>query len=231
MSVDSHTRQQPNSPPPRSRSGFNPLTLAIAAVSSVAAAIIVSKVWSGGTLAATAMTPVIVTLVKEALERPAQKLDVGVSRLSTVRRADPDALVVEEFEPGPEPGDVTVYSARGHKWKIALLTGLLAAVVAIAALTLPELVAGHSILSSGKHTTLFQGTRHRSTKTTQTTETQTVTQTETAPTVTETTPTATQTTPTTTTTTPTTTTPTTTTPQTTPTAPSGGQTTPTTPAP
>jgi hypothetical protein len=206
------------------------VTLGIAAVSSVIAAIVVSKVWAGGTLVATAMTPVIVTLVKEALERPAQRLDVGVSRLTAVRReAGPDALVVEEVEPGPqaELSEMKVYSARGHKWKIALVTGLLAAVVALAALTLPELVAGHSILSGGKRTTAFGGSSGNTTKTKQptttatTTTTQTVTQT--VPSNTQTTPTVTQTTPTQTTTTPTTT-------QTTPTAPSGGQTTTVPPA-
>jgi hypothetical protein len=228
MSVDSRTRQYPPTPPPPpGRSGFNPVTLAIAATSAVVAAFVVSKIWSGGTLVATAMTPVIVAVVKEALERPAQKIDVGVSRLSTVRQADPDALVVEEFEPGheAEPSDMTVYSSRGgRKWKIAVITGLLAFVVAAAAMTLPELVSGRSILSGGKRTTLFQGTRHPSTTTQpQTTATETVTQT--APTVTETVPSDTQTTPTVTQTTPTATQ---TAPSTTPAAPSGGQTTPTT---
>jgi hypothetical protein len=225
MSADSRTRQQPPPAPPPSRSGFNPVTLGIAALSSVAAAIIVSKVWSGGTLWATAMTPVIVTLVKEALERPAQKIDVGVSRLSAVRPADPDALIVEEVQPG-ERSEVTVYSARGHKWKVAALTGLLAAVVAIAALTLPELVAGHSIFGAGKRTTILGGHSSTPTKTTtQPTQTQTVTQTQTTQTVTQTVPSNTQTTPTVTQTTPTQT-------QTTPTTttPSGGATTPTTPA-
>jgi hypothetical protein len=235
MSVDSRTRQYPPTPPPPPRrSGFNPLTLAIAAISSVVAAYVVSKVWSNGTLVATAMTPVVVAVVKEALERPAQKIDVGVSRLSTVRQADPDALVVEEFEPGheAEPNDVSVYSSRGgRKWKVAVVTGLLAFVVAAAAMTLPELVSGRSIFSGAERTTLFRGSRHPSrTTTTQSTQTQTVTQTVETQTVTQTVPSATQTTPTVTQTTPATA------PQpapqsTTPTTPSGGATTPTTTAP
>jgi hypothetical protein len=225
MSVDSHTRQQPTPPPAPARSGFNPLTLAIAALSSVAAAILVSKIWSGGTLWATAMTPVIVALVKEALERPAQKLDVGVSKLSTVRRVEPNALVIEEVEPG-EPSEMTVYSARGHKWKIALVTGLLAFVVAAAVLTLPELVAGHSLLSGKKRTTLVPANvPDRKSTTKQQTETTTVTQTQATETVTQTVPSDTQTTPTVTQTTPT---QTQTTPTTTTTPPSGGATTPTT---
>jgi hypothetical protein len=234
MSADSRTRQYPPSPPPAAkRSGFNPVTLGIAAISAVVAAYVVSKVWSNGTLIATAMTPVIVAVVKEALERPAQKIDVGVSRLSTVRHADPDALVVEEFEPGheAEPSEMSVYSSRGgRKWKIAVITGLLAFVVAAAAMTLPELVSGRSIFSGGERTTLFQGSRHRSaTTTTQSTQTQTVTQTVQTDTVTQTVPSSTQTTPTVTQTTPPTTQAT---PQsTTPTTPSGGSTTPTTAAP
>jgi carbohydrate-binding DOMON domain-containing protein len=167
-----------------------------------------------------------VTLVKEALERPAQKIDVGVvSRLSTVRQADPDALVVEEVEPGPEPSEVSVYTARRHNWRLAALTGLLAAVVAIAALTLPELVAGRSLFGGDHRTTIFRGHPNRSkSSTTGTGTTETVTQTQPTETVTQTVPSSTQTTPTVTQTTPaqTQTTPTTTTP-------SGGATTPTTP--
>jgi|1186.fasta_scaffold285853_2 hypothetical protein len=231
MSADSRTRQYPTPSPPARRSGFNPLTLAIAALSSVAAALVVSKIWSGGTIMATAMTPVIVAVVKEALERPASKIDVGVSRLSTIRQHDPDALVVEEFEPGQpdEPSEMSVYSSSGgRKWKVAVITGLLAFVVAVAVLTLPELVSGRSIVSGGKRTTLFQGHRNRNTSTTQSTQTQTVTQTTPTATVTQTVP-STQTTPPTVTQT----TPAQPAPQqsTTPTTPSGGATTPTTTTP
>ena len=237
MSADSRTRQYPSPPPaPPKRSGFNPLTLAIAAVSAVVAAVVVSKVWAGGTLMATAMTPVIVAVVKEMLERPVQKIPVSVSRISTARRQDPDALVVEEFEPGQEeePSQVSVYgSTGGRKWKLAALTGLLAAVVAIAALTLPELVAGHSIFGSDHRTTIFRGHASKArTTTTQDTQTETVTQAQPTETVTQTVPTVTQTVPAQTATTPAPqqqqqqTAPTTTTPP-----PSGGATTPTTPAP
>ena len=228
MSADSRTRQYPPQPPPPapSRSGFNPVTLAIAAISAVAAAIVVSKVWAGGTLMATAMTPVIVAVVKEMLERPAQKIPVTVSRLSSVRRDDPDALVVEEVEPGPETNEVSVYSPRGRHWRLALVTGLVAAVVAIAALTLPELVAGHSIFGSDHRTTIFRGHSSKArTTTTQDTQTETVTQTVPTATVTQTTPTVTETVPQQTTPAQTQTTP----PQST--APSGGATTPTTTTP
>ena len=37
--------------------------------------------------------------------------------------------------------------AAGRRWKLAILTGLLAFVIAIAAMTLPELVAGRSVVT------------------------------------------------------------------------------------
>jgi hypothetical protein len=45
---------------------------------------------------------------------------------------------------------------RGRRLKIAVVTGLLAFVVAVAALTLPELIFGGSVSSSGR-TTIFGG--------------------------------------------------------------------------
>jgi len=61
MTVDSSTRRYPTQqpPPPPQRSGLNPLTLGIAAIAAVIAAVVVSHFWAGGTLWATAMTGVI----------------------------------------------------------------------------------------------------------------------------------------------------------------------------
>jgi hypothetical protein len=50
--------------------GLSPQTLVIAAAASAVAAIVVSHVWKGGTVIAAAMTPVIVSIVKELLARP-----------------------------------------------------------------------------------------------------------------------------------------------------------------
>src|SRR3954447_15905664 len=184
--IDDQTRRQPTAPPPPpppSRSGLNPLTLAIAAISAVAAALVVSQLWPAGTIWATAMTPVVVSVVKEALERPAQK----ITQVGVVGRYhhDPDELVVEEVEPGAsEPSERRLYGVRRHKWRIAVVTGLLAAAVAIAALTLPELVAGRSIVSGGKKTTVLGGHRHKAKQQTTTTTVETVTQTQTETTTT-----------------------------------------------
>jgi len=198
------------------------LTLVIAAVSAVVAAIVVGKVWANGTIWATAMTPVIVALVKEGLERPAQR----VREVSVVgRRGHPGELVVEEVEPPPVPGapprpaGYRTYGIQRKHWKLAILTGLLAFVIGALVLTVPELVAGRSITSGGRATTIFHGkaraARHKERQQTETTTTPGATTTTPETTPTETTPTTPETTPTETTPGATTTVP-----------PSGGQTVP-----
>jgi hypothetical protein len=141
------------------REGISVLTLAIAAASSVAAAVVVSRFWKDGTLWATAMTPVIVTVVKEMLERPAQKI-TEVSAKVPLRRGEHDAIVVEEVEPAPEDPARTPYkryAPRRRHFKLALGTGLLAFVIAALVLTVPELVAGESVTGGGRNTTIFGG--------------------------------------------------------------------------
>lgn len=56
------------------REGLDIGMLAVAALAAVAAALVTSKLWPGGTLISTAMTPVIVTLVKEWLRKPAERI-------------------------------------------------------------------------------------------------------------------------------------------------------------
>ena len=164
---------QPAEPPPRS--GLDLGTLVVAAISAVIAATVVSRLWQAGTVMATAMTPVVVTLIKEALDRPARR----VSSIATRAAAPPLARATravaepppEAYAPppplGPDPGlsEMRVYRREranpGRRWKLALVTGLLAFVIGVAVLTLPELVAGHSVLSSSHDTTIFGG--HRST--------------------------------------------------------------------
>jgi hypothetical protein len=148
-------------------------TLVIAAISSAAAATVVSRLWQAGTVMATAMTPVVVALVKEALERPAQR----VSSIATRSGAPPVARVARavvppppEVEappppmaPDPQLTQMRVYgrdrSKVGRRWKLAVATGLLGFVVCVAVLTLPELVAGRSVVSGQHHTTIFGGHR------------------------------------------------------------------------
>ena len=214
-----HTRTRrydaPPPPPPESSGGGLDLpTLIIAAIAAVIAATVVSHFWGAGTIAATALTPVIVALVKEGLARPAQRITEVSARgpsaaarvMGAQREVEGPAIVAEEYEPGvSEAGEYRVYGkprGRSRKaWKVAIVTGLLAFVVAAAAMTLPELVAGRSIFGSDHRTTLFRGTTHHRSSTTEkttpsatSTTVTTVTQTTTVPAQTTTTPPA-QTTP------------------------------------
>src|SRR5947209_10926434 len=180
MSVDSPTRRQPAPPPPPpKRSGVSVVTLIIAAISAVIAALVVSHFWRSGTLWATAMTPVIVALVREGLERPARR--ISTVTVAPRHHRDPDDLVVEEVEPGPfptarpQPAGYKTYGLRPKHWRLALLTGLLAFVLGALILTLPELVAGRSIISSGRSTSLFGGNTHKATTSQTQTQTRTMT--------------------------------------------------------
>ena len=177
---------QPVAPP--QRGGLDLGTLVVAAISAVVAATVVSRLWQAGTVMATAMTPVLVTLVKEALDRPARR----VSSIAT-RAAPPLARAAravaepppEAYAPpppvGPDPGltEMRVYRrehASGRRWKLAIATGLLAFVIGVAVMTLPELVAGRSVVSGSHHTTIFGGRRSGSaSRTSTTTEKQTTT--------------------------------------------------------
>ena len=58
----------------RTRGGVDTSTLFVAAAASVIAAVVSSKLWASGTLVSTAMTPVIVSLLKEYLQRPVEKI-------------------------------------------------------------------------------------------------------------------------------------------------------------
>ncbi len=148
------------------RSGVDLPTLLITAIASAVAAYITSKIWAPGTLASAALTPVIVALVKEALARPTEAVTRAVPLRGVVRSAPPPA---QAGEPGatPEPptarvpqqGEITYHGGgRGaHRWRLAIVTGLLGFLVAALALTVPELVAGQSAAGGGRNTTIFGG--------------------------------------------------------------------------
>jgi hypothetical protein len=165
------------SAPPRG-SGFHAGTLIIAAISAVVAATVVSRLWQTGTVMATAMTPVLVTLVREALERPARRVSSIATRPRSAA-AEPAPLppVVVTHDKGLTP--MRVYGTERkvrRRWKLALATGLLAFLIAVAAMTLPELVAGHSVVSAKHETTIFGGQRHAAATTTKQPEQKTKTE-------------------------------------------------------
>jgi hypothetical protein len=206
------------------RSGLSPGTLTIASLSSLAAALVVSKIWGGGTLIGAAMTPVIVAIVSEGLRRPATVVatvrDTRASRydpvaegraglregdLERARSAMPAAAVAERrvHRVSGRSGGGGGFSLRMPKPRViaAVITGLVAFAIAGVLLTSSELVLGKSVVSSAKRTTFVPVKRDTSTtKTTteKTTSTPTSTTTSTPTTTTApqaTTPPSTETTP------------------------------------
>src|SRR3954463_8823952 len=72
-----------------SQEGLSLQTLVVAAVASGVAAVVVSHVWKDGTVLAAAMTPVIVSIFKELLQRPIESDVVrrSASRVGSVAAA------------------------------------------------------------------------------------------------------------------------------------------------
>ena len=81
-------------------------TLAIASVSAAVAAIVVSRIWASGTPIAAAATPVVVTILKEMLDRPtakiAEKVTVSTRALPNTEVREPAASHVGRDSQLPE---------------------------------------------------------------------------------------------------------------------------------
>lgn len=168
--------------PKQGGEGLSLQTLVIAAVASGLAAVVTSYFWDKGTLISAAMTPVIVTVVSEMLKRPAQTvrraartarstaspretlpLPHGVGAGSPAEGPGPTHELPAAPEPSPGMSDIRVYRSETRRprfgrihWKIVLATAGIAFVIAVAALTLPELLFGSSVGGSG-NTTFFGG--------------------------------------------------------------------------
>lgn len=171
----------------KGRDSLSPQTLTIAAIASGIAAIVTSHfLGKAGTVFTAAMTPVIVTLVKEGLQRPIQSDLVRrpVQRIASTRSERPAAYArsgapsrfeEELHEPAPPPandapptgyGPVRTYggsSRRGWHIKAAVVTGILAFAIAAVVLTVPELVFGGSVAGKGR-TTFFSAHTSKSSK-------------------------------------------------------------------
>jgi hypothetical protein len=151
------------------RTGISIQTLVISALAAVAAAVVVPMIWERGTLVATAMTPVIVALVSEALSKPATRI-TAATKTVTRRSATGAAVRDPDFDPLP-PGerDVQVreddpFGLRSrppvrHHWKLALATGAAAFAIAVVGLTMSELVLGGPATKEGGNTTFFSGSQ------------------------------------------------------------------------
>jgi hypothetical protein len=159
------------------KSGISIQTLVISSLSAVAAALVIPLIWERGTLVATAMTPVIVAVVSEALRKPAEVISTVTPRVT--RRSATGASVrnPERFEPLPpdevdavpevredDPFGLRAAPKPGHHWKIALATGLAAFAIAVFVLTSTELVFGGPATKDSGRTTFF-GHRSQTTPT------------------------------------------------------------------
>ena len=195
----------------QAKPGLSVSTLMIASLSSLAAAVVVSRLWGGGTLIGAAMTPVIVALVSEGLNRPAKAIGTVPKAIGTVRQTrgggyDPVAegragLREGDFDgastppvPAAAAAQIRVHRASTTKQGFSLRmprprvlaaigTGLVAFLIAAVFLTSSELVLGKSVTSSSHRTTLVPVNRSTSSSTTKDkTDTTKTTDTSTTPT-------------------------------------------------
>lgn len=191
---------------------LSPQTLVIASLASLTAAIVTSTFWQRGTPLTAAITPVIVAVASELYSRPARRITELRSRSALPRSqrftqvrehervpSGPRPRHADALRPpeGPELGQMRVYRTEQRSSPIrrvhiraALVTAAVAFAIAIAVLTLPELVFGGSVAASNSRTTFFGGgTRHHKTQKSTPSTTQTA-PTTTAPSVTAPTQTA-----------------------------------------
>ena len=142
-------------------SGLSAQTLVISSLSAVAATLIVSQFWESGTLFFTAMVPIVVALISEALKRPAEK----ITQVVPVRRTPSGTAVHEEPRRSPPEREdrFGLYEperpAAGRRWlKLGLITWLVAFLIGATAVTASELaIFGGSVGGGDRKTTYFGG--------------------------------------------------------------------------
>lgn len=153
----------------KQQTGISIQTLVISALAAVAAAIVVPLFWERGTLVATAMTPVIVAVVSEALRKPVEVIK-SVTPAPTRRSGTGAAVRDPGFDPLPpdepaepsavhddDPFGLRAKPGVGHHWRLAVATGAIACVIAVVALTASELLLGGPATREGGRTTIFHG--------------------------------------------------------------------------
>ncbi|MEJ7797859.1 MAG: hypothetical protein WKF42_05100 [Solirubrobacteraceae bacterium] len=164
----------PHQAAPRPRAGVDMQTLWITAAASAAAAYACSQIWTPGTLAAAAFTPVLVAILKEALAKSTEVVVRAVPVRGVVRSARPEgpqqsdprerATVIAADDDDAasrvsQAGEIQYHGSSGRRrgWRVAIVTGLLGFLVAAVVFTVPELVAGGSAAGNGRGTTIFGG--------------------------------------------------------------------------
>lgn len=163
--------------PEKKQSGLSLQTLIISSLAAATSAIVVPMFWERGSVLATAVTPIIVAVVSEALRKPA---DVIAQAPKKVAKRSATGAAVRSEQPtgvgsrgaGPEvasrwggtPDDPfglrrPVKRKRRFPWRLTIATGLVAAVVGGGIVTASELaIFGHQIGNPDRETGLLGGT-------------------------------------------------------------------------
>ena len=137
--------------------GLSLRTLMIAAAASAVAAVVTSAFWKGGTVISATITPVIVAIVKEIVERPKDVVRRASAFTSTTTPGTKGRGRGDR--PGAPVAPIRTYGRPARRrihLKLAIVTGLIAFVLAAAVLTVPELLFGGSVASKSG-TTIFGG--------------------------------------------------------------------------
>ena len=162
-------------------------TLVIASFSAAVAAVVVSRIWASGTPIAAAATPVVVTILKEMLDRPTAKI---AEKVTVQSRALPDTEIREpaashvgrdvQHEEGPtrhlpptepmhpeadgDPADIRVYRRQPSggafsrvKPKVVALTAALAFLIAGVVLTAGQVAIGNPFGDDGNGAIILGG--------------------------------------------------------------------------
>jgi hypothetical protein len=128
----------------RTRREGNPpgrfVTLAVASVASVVAAVVTRELFDAGVVASAAITPVVVAVVSDSLYLAARP---GRGKPA---QSEPDGEPTTGAPPPPK---------RRLPIVGAILIGLLAFLIAVLVLTIPEAVSGKSITGGDERTTFF----------------------------------------------------------------------------
>jgi hypothetical protein len=170
---------------------FNKRTLTIASVASATAAAVTSQLWIAGTWVAAALTPVLVTLISEAMHRPTERIarawtserEPRFSGAETPTRREPTAVsgtagpvrVYRQTSRGAAPSGRSAAARTAltqrtglSRRRIAIgtvaATAAIAFIVGIATLTTADLVSGGSVGKGSGRSTLFGGSRDNESK-------------------------------------------------------------------
>jgi hypothetical protein len=150
---------------------LNTRTLTIASIASATAAAVTSQLWIAGTWLAAALTPVLVALISEAMQRPTER----IARAWTAEREPRGSRSISPTRREPTavtgtPGPVRVYRAGDSrpssptlltKRRIALgtvaATAAIACAIGLVTLTAADLVSGGSVGKGSGRLTLTGG--------------------------------------------------------------------------